>query len=167
MGGDIKLESKKDVGSTFFITIPYKPVYTNNEINKKEGDIQNKHIILIAEDEEINYLYLEILLNDVIGLDCEIIHVKNGLEAVEKCRENPAIDFVLMDLKMPIMDGYEAIKQIKKLRPKLPIVVQTAYSRLEEQERAALAGCDDFVSKPISQEILKKMINKYLITKLI
>jgi len=167
LGGDIKLESKKDVGSTFFITIPYKPVYTNNEINKKEGDIQNKHIILIAEDEEINYLYLEILLNDVIGLDCEIIHVKNGLEAVEKCRENPAIDFVLMDLKMPIMDGYEAIKQIKKLRPKLPIVVQTAYSRLEEQERAALAGCDDFVSKPISQEILKNMINKYLITKLI
>lgn len=167
LGGDIKLESKKDVGSTFFITIPYKPVYTNNEINKKEGDIQNKHIILIAEDEEINYLYLEILLNDVIGLDCEIIHVKNGLEAVEKCRENPAIDFVLMDLKMPIMDGYEAIKQIKKLRPKLPIVIQTAYSRLEEQERAALAGCDDFVSKPISQEILKKMINKYLITKLI
>lgn len=167
LGGDIKLESKKDVGSTFFITIPYKPVYTNNEINKKEGDIQNKHIILIAEDEEINYLYLEILLNDVIGLDCEIIHVKNGLEAVEKCRENPAIDFVLIDLKMPIMDGYEAIKQIKKLRPKLPIVVQTAYSRLEEQERAALAGCDDFVSKPISQEILKKMINKYLITKLI
>lgn len=167
LGGDIKLESKKEVGSTFFITIPYKPVYTNNEIDKKEGDIQNKHIILIAEDEEINYLYLEILLNDVIGLDCEIIHVKNGLEAVEKCRENPAIDFVLMDLKMPIMYGYEAIKQIKKLRPKLPIVVQTAYSRPEEQERAALAGCDDFVSKPISQEILKKMINKYLITKLI
>lgn len=167
LGGDIKLESKKEVGSTFFITIPYKPVYTNNEINKKEGDIQNKHIILIAEDEEINYLYLEILLNDVIGLDCEIIHVKNGLEAIEKCRENPAIDFVLMDLKMPIMYGCEAIKQLKKLRPKLPIVVQTAYSRLEEQERAALAGCDDFVSKPISQEILKKMINKYLITKLI
>ena len=66
-----------------------------------------------------------------------------------------------------IQYGYEAIKQIKKLRPKLPIVVQTAYSRPEEQERAALAGCDDFVSKPISQEILKKMINKYLITKLI
>lgn len=167
LGGDIKLESKKEVGSTFFITIPYKPVYTNNEIDKKEGDIQNKHIILIAEDEEINYLYLEILLNDVIGIDCEIIHVKNGLEAVEKCKENPAIDFVLMDLKMPIMYGYEAIKQIKKIRPKLPIVVQTAYSRPEEQERAALAGCDDFVSKPISQEILKKMINKYLIMKLI
>ena len=167
LGGDIKLESKKGVGSTFFITIPYKPVYTNNEIDKKEGDIQNKHTILIAEDEEINYLYLEILLNDVIGLDCEIIHVKNGLKAVEKCKENPAIDFVLMDLKMPIMYGYDAIKQIKKLRPKLPIVVQTAYSRPEEQERAALAGCDDFVSKPISQEILKKMINKYLITKLI
>lgn len=167
LGGDIRLESKKGVGSTFFITIPYKPVYTNNEKAKKEGDIQNKHTILIAEDEEINYLYLEILLNDVIGLDCEIIHAKNGLEAVEKCKENPAIDFVLMDLKMPIMYGYEATKQIKMLRPKLPIVVQTAYSRLEEQERAALAGCDDFISKPISQEILKKMINKYLITKLI
>ena len=78
------------------------------------------------------------------------------------CRENSEIDFVLMDMKMPIMNGFEATKLIKEFRPDLPIVAQTAYSTREEKGDALLAGCDDFISKPISKETLNEAINKYL-----
>ena len=118
---------------------------------------------MIAEDEEINYFYLETLLKTKIALNCNILHAKNGKEAVEICKENLGIDFVLMDLKMPVMSGYEATKLIKEIQPKLPIVVQTAYSTDEEKKQAFLAGCDDFISKPINEKIFSEIINKYLI----
>ncbi|OQY03007.1 MAG: hypothetical protein B6I20_05935, partial [Bacteroidetes bacterium 4572_117] len=83
-------------------------------------------------------------------------------EAVEMCKEKTEIDFVLMDMKMPIMTGFEATKLIKKIRPDLPIVAQTAYSTSDEKKQAFSAGCDDFISKPISEETLNEIINKYL-----
>ena len=91
------------------------------------------------------------------------LHAKHGKEAVEMCKEKTEIDFVLMDMKMPIMTGFEATKIIKDFRPELPIVAQTAYSTKDEKEQAFSAGCDDFISKPISEEILNEVIYKYLI----
>lgn len=120
----------------------------------------HKYTILIAEDEAINFLFLEILLKKQIDLGCTIIHAKNGAEAVEICKKNDDINLVLMDLKMPVMDGFEAVKLIKEIRPKLPIVAQTAFSSIEDKEKVFAAGFNDFLSKPINKEALLDVINR-------
>ncbi len=105
------------------------------------------------------------MLEDKIELNCTIIHAKNGKEAVDICHKRTDIDLILMDLKMPIMNGFEATKLIKKIQPDLTIVAQTAYTTIEDKEKALLAGSDDFITKPISEEILNERVNKYLIKK--
>jgi len=169
LGGKITLQSEKGKGATFFITIPYKPVDTDtisniSDSNKEIIMKQDRYTILIVEDEEVNHLYIDILLEN-IELNLKTLHAKHGKEAVEICKENSEIDFVFMDLKMPIMTGFEATKLIKEFRPDLPIVAQTAYSTRDEKEQAFSAGCDDFVSKPISKETIDEIVNKYLIMK--
>ena len=153
LGGEILVVSKKGKGATFLVTIPYNPIFKDQE----EDNVEYEFIILIAEDEEINYLFLEIILKEEMKLNCNILHAKDGSEAVKICKNNPKIDFVLMDIKMPKMNGFEATKQIRILNPKLPIIALTAYSTLEDKEKAIDAGCIDFVSKPINN---KKLINK-------
>jgi len=164
LGGKITLKSEKGKGATFFVTIPYKPV--NAEIDNSENYLtvekQDKYTILIVEDEEVNYLYIETLLEDEIEINCKTIHAKHGQEAIDICKENSEIDFILMDLKMPIMNGFEATKIIKEFKPDLPIIAQTAYTSKNDKEKALLAGCDDFISKPIDEETLNGIINKYL-----
>jgi len=171
LGGKITLKSEKGKGSTFFVTIPFNLVYKDTEISSvdnKKGigtKKQDKYSILIAEDDEVNYLYLETLLKDEFELKCNIFHAKNGQDAVNMCRDHGDFDFVLMDLKLPVMNGYEATKQIKEFHPDLLIVAQTAFSTLSEKEMALSAGCNDFISKPINEETLTEIINKYLIKK--
>jgi len=159
LGGEITVESTKGKGATFFVTIPYKPVFNKIEITDETH--QEKQTILIVEDEEINYLYLDTLLKDMLKINCIILHAKNGKEAIAICKSNVTIDLILMDLKMPVMNGYEATKEIKKLYPNLSIIAQTAYSTKEEQEKAILAGCDAFISKPITKDSLFNIINKF------
>ncbi len=163
LGGTITLKSEKGKGSVFFITIPYKPVKKINTDKPKKTTMKNKKTstILIVEDEEVNFIYIETLL-EYFEKGIVVLHAINGEEAVKLCKERDDIDFILMDLKMPVMDGYEATKEIKKLRPDLPIIAQTAYSTPEEKAKAMSAGCDDFISKPISNEIFTKIINKYV-----
>ena len=120
----------------------------------------HKYTILIAEDEAINFLFLEILLKKQIDLGCAIIHAKNGAVAVEICKKNDDINLLLMDLKMPVMDGFEAVKLIKEIRPMLPIVAQTAFSSIEDKEKVFAAGFNDFLSKPINKEALLDVINR-------
>lgn len=169
LGGKITLKSEKGKGSTFSVIIPYKSANSERENLKQDNDMlivkQDKYTILIVEDEEVNFLYLETLLEDEMELECKILHAKNGKEAVDICTQNKGIDFVLMDIKMPIMNGLEATKLIKEFRPNLPIIAQTAYTTNEDKEKAFRAGCDDFMTKPISEETLNKIINKHLITR--
>lgn len=165
LGGKIRVESVFGKGTTFFVTIPYKPVNLGVEITDQKAKNTNKQAkcaILIAEDEEVNYLFIEILLTDKIKLPCTIIHAKDGQEAVEFCKKNTDIKLVLMDIKMPKMNGLEATRLIKEFRPSLPIIAQTAYSTAEDREIAISAGCDDFMSKPINNELLKSILSKYL-----
>ncbi|MBI9067277.1 MAG: PAS domain S-box protein [Salinivirgaceae bacterium] len=170
LGGSIKLQSEKGKGSTFIVTIPYKPVNLKIEKNSSVNDTgkttkkRDKYTILIVEDEVINYIYLETLIEEEIDLECKTIYARNGKEAVDICTKKEGIDFVLMDLKMPVMDGFEATKLIKELRPDLPIVAQTAYSKQEDRDKAISAGCDDYITKPISEETLNEILIKYLIT---
>ncbi len=165
MGGDISIESEKGKGSVFYVTIPYNPLKNpyQDATNPPANNIasQNKQYeILVAEDEEINFLYIEVLLEEIPMLN--LIHAKDGKEAVDICLKNKNIDLVLMDIKMPVLNGHEATKQIKLHHPNLPVIAQTAYSTESDKELALRHGCDDFLSKPIQKENFLKLINRYL-----
>ena len=166
LGGNITLESDKGKGATFYFTIPYKPVQGKNTSTAKnfpENLFRNEnYTILVAEDVEANYLYIEVLFKDGIEGSYNLIHAKNGKEAVEICTANKNIDLVLMDIKMPIMNGHEATGKIKKTSPNLPIIAQTAYSTESDKQLALKHGCDDFISKPLDKEKLFKLMTKYL-----
>ena len=110
----------------------------------------------------MNFLFLEILLIEKLKVNARILHAKNGQEAVDMCKSNSNIDLVLMDIKMPVMNGIEATKKLKKIRVNLPIIAQTAYSSTEDQTTALQAGCSGFISKPINKEKLKIEIFKAL-----
>ncbi len=164
--GKILFTSTFNEGSSFTLIIPYHPIIDSNKNNMK-SDLKEdfvkpfKHVILIAEDGEVNFLFLKTILQKMENYKFVIHRAENGKKAVEICEENENINLVLMDIKMPIMDGYVATKKIKKLRPYLPIIAQTAYSTEEDIQRALNAGCDDFVSKPVDHKILKPMLKKY------
>ncbi len=115
--------------------------------------------MLIAEDDPVSLTYLlELLRNYKI----EILKAHNGEEALEAVRRNPDIALVLMDIKMPKMNGYEATREIRKLRSDLVMVAQTAYALSEERERILDAGFNDYLSKPIRREELFRILRKYL-----
>lgn len=120
--------------------------------------MEDNHILLIAEDDITNYIYLKEVVEDYFK---EIIHAMNGLEAINICKENSDISMILMDMKMPVMDGFEAAEQIKKILPQVPIIAQTAFAFSEDKVKALEAGCDEYVSKPVVSQTLIDLIEKY------
>ncbi|NPA69150.1 MAG: response regulator [Chlorobi bacterium] len=130
-----------------------------DEINIDEINWSDKKV-LIVEDEIMNYLYLEEALRET---SAEVIWCKNGQEAVEKVvAEKNLFDVILMDVKMPLMNGYEATKIIKKYKPEIPIIIQTAYAMQNEKQKGYDAGCDEYLEKPIKQDRLLSAIHKFL-----
>jgi CheY-like chemotaxis protein len=115
--------------------------------------------ILIAEDVESNFLYLKAVLSK---LNATVFWAKNGVEAIDLCTAENAIDLVLMDLQMPEMNGYEATQILKKKYPNLPIVAQTAFAMSDDREKAIDAGCDDYLAKPIKSKDLLSVVGKYI-----
>ncbi len=118
---------------------------------------ENK-VVVIAEDEQINFLFLKAVLKPT---KAKIIWTKTGRETINICNSEK-IDIVLMDIKMPDLNGLEATIEIKKVFPKLPIVAQTAYAMEEDEEASINAGCNDYISKPIRPEHLLTIMSKYL-----
>jgi signal transduction histidine kinase/ActR/RegA family two-component response regulator len=167
IGGDISFTTEVNQGSTFKLVVPFVPVINSKEINAKSDSKENeklvKQIVLIAEDGDINFLFLKTILSKIPDYNFIIHRAENGKEAVEICKENKEINLVLMDIKMPIMDGYEATERIKKLRPKLPVIAQTAFSTEEDIQKAINAGCDDFISKPIDRILLQAILSRYIL----
>ena len=119
----------------------------------------SKFRILIAEDDMANYILLKYMLEES---KVTVIRAKNGNEAVEICKSEDKIDLVLMDVKMPVMDGIEATSAIKTFRPDLPIIMQSAHILDEVRLNCIEAGCDDFFIKPFNEELFFQVIDSYL-----
>ena len=165
LNGTLRVESEVGVGSTFYFRLPH--THNQAEIQKKENSQKDTAIdltgktILIAEDMESNYLYLKKLLSKT---NTTIIWVQNGVDAVSQVDAHPEIELVLMDIRMPVMNGLEATQKIKENKPEIKVVAQTAYAMPKDEKLALDAGCDDYISKPIRGEklfsCLKRIFDK-------
>ena len=164
LGGKIWLVSDMGKGSIFNFTLPYITSIEEKSIeNRAELSGLNKTEtynlkVLIAEDDDISE---KLMTNTVKIYSKEILKAINGFEAVEMCRQNSDLDLVLMDIKMPIMDGYEATREIRKFNSQVVIIAQSAYALSGDREKAIEAGCTDYISKPMNLFVLKELIRKY------
>jgi PAS domain S-box-containing protein len=163
MGGMIRVDSVEGAGSTFCFTLPYNPVNIHESTSLSGQALSEKDppslTILIAEDDDVSTLLLK---RNLKGENITILCAENGWEAVELVEHHPEINLVLMDIKMPVMNGYEATRLIKLHRPDLSVIAQSAFTSKEERDKAYEAGCDNFITKPISKSELLEMMQALL-----
>ena len=126
--------------------------------NKEKSIVENQKTVLLVDDHNYSLIVLKKMIEKA-GIN--VISVQNGLEAVKACQEQN-IDLVLMDIKMPVMDGYSAMIQIKKLKPEIKIIAETAYALSGDRTKILEAGFDEYLPKPITRESLDEVLNKYL-----
>ena len=162
MGGKVFVESQKGTGSTFIITLPSSIVTSRHaaEVNIPAAISSDDAIILIAEDIRQNYVVFDAILKKA---GYQTLYAEHGLEAVETCQRHPGIALVLMDIKMPVMDGKEATIRIKKFRSDLPVIALSAYATGEELDLIRSAGCDEIIPKPVDKDKLLQAIKKYVL----
>ena len=167
LGGEMALETKEGQGSRFCFTLPYKkipPVVQQEEVLVSQNVLKDEIkdvCLLIAEDDDVNYLFYQSFL----GNKLKLLRASDGQEAVDMVEKYPEIDAILMDVKMPVMGGYEATKLIKATHPSLPIIAQTAYAMAEDKRLALESGADDYISKPINRRQLLEKLKELCLAK--
>ncbi|WP_249356199.1 response regulator [Maribacter sp. ACAM166] len=158
-------KAKKGIGSIFYFTLPPYGI----KIKSKEGRLIDKTAnrlettlkklkVLIVDDDEISRWLLAKMLGNISS---EVLNAENGLEAVETLKSDPDIELVLMDIKMPVMDGYEATRQIRQFNKKSFIIAQTAFTLKGDKEKAIGAGCNSYMSKPVNKANLLTLLEKH------
>jgi len=179
MGGKIRIDSQQGMGTTVYFSVEYNPASVegvaedtqaesavskayNEPSTQKTNSINNIWMgktILIAEDEIVNYMFLEVLFEETGAI---LLHASDGRQAIDTVKANPDVNIVLMDIKMPNINGLDATRQIKAMRPQLPVIAQTAYAMQDDEYKALQAGCNDYISKPIDANKLINLMKKYL-----
>ncbi len=166
LGGKISYETNSDTGYIFVFSLPYEvpPKPINHEIEEEVIADQYKwkdKVVLIVEDEEVNGLFLEAVFQET---GAQTLYAKNGQQAIELCQSINKIDLILMDIKMPVMNGIKATQEIRKFNKNIPIIAQTALASEEDRQNCLLSGCNDTIVKPIEVGELLQLANHYFIS---
>ena len=153
LDGNITLKSVTGKGTEFVLDLPYETASAVEQPKQQQTKLIKGAKILLVEDEPDN---ISLIRSIVKHENIELVVATNGLQAVELCRQLPDLDLVLMDIRIPELDGFDATRQIKKINPELPVIAQTAYAFEDDIEKAKLSGCDEFIVKPITREKILK-----------
>lgn len=162
LGGNIWVESEEGQGAVFYVSLPYVAVEKRNKKLRHKQDgiaFKAKNInVLIVEDDKVSQKHLIEILEGKVK---SITVVENGVEAIDACKSGTGFDLILMDTKMPKLNGHSATKTIREINKDVVIIAQTAFAFEEDKQKAISVGCNDFISKPIDMNVLYQMIDKY------